>query len=124
MSTKTKKKFYAYKVAGASGVLTSWNECEGLVSGRNAHYRGFATMAEARAWLDAGARYEKKAVKKAEERRDLPDDAVFFDSGTGRGKGTEVNVTDRNGVPLTHLVVQEKELTPFGTVCVSGKTNN
>ncbi|NOZ02150.1 MAG: ribonuclease HI [Deltaproteobacteria bacterium] len=124
MSSKTKNKFYAYQMAGASGIVTSWNECESIVSGRNARYRGFATRAEAQAWLDAGAMYENKAAKKAGQRRDLPVDAVYFDSGTGRGRGTEVNVTDREGVPLAHLVVDERDLTPFGTVLVRGKTNN
>lgn len=124
MSSKKSRKFYAYHMAGGTGIVTSWNQCESIVSGQNARYRGFATREEAQAWLDAGARYEDKAAKKAELRRELPEDAIYFDAGTGRGRGTEVNVTDRDGVPLAHLVVQEKELTPFGTVLVLGKTNN
>ncbi|MBL6975327.1 MAG: viroplasmin family protein [Deltaproteobacteria bacterium] len=124
MSSRKKKNFYAYAMAGSTGIVTSWNECEGLVSGRNARYRGFVTRKEAQAWLDAGARYEDKAAKKAEKQMELPADALYFDAGTGRGKGTEVNVTDREGVPLAHLVADEKAITRFGTVLVRGKTNN
>lgn len=124
MSSRKKKKYYAYAMAGSSGIVTSWNECEGLVSGHNARYRGFATRDEAQAWLDGGARYEDKAAKKAEKQRELPADAIYFDAGTGRGKGTEVNVTDREGVPLAYLAADEKDLTRFGTVLVRGKTNN
>jgi len=124
VSKKTKKKFYAYTVDGEQGIVGSWAECDGIVSGRRARYRGFPSRDEAQAWLDAGAQYEDKVAKKADELESLPTDAIFFDAGTGRGRGTEVNVTDRDGVPLVHLVVMEKELTPFGTVLVRGKTNN
>jgi ribonuclease HI len=56
---------------------------------------------------------------------DLPEDAVYFDAGTGRGDGTESNVTDRAGTPLAHLEAPAHVLTRFGTIRLSpGRTNN
>lgn len=165
-----RKRFYAWRVGGREGVTTSWPECEALVSGRNARYKGFATRAEAEAWLRAGARYgpwddgvaspwmqraaesgegghrppvlgalgrHRKSSRAVAAGRDdstprtprldgpLPRDAVYFDSGTGRGRGTEVNVTTRDRKPLAHLVAPGERITPHGTVLLSpGRTNN
>lgn len=166
-----RKRFYAWRVGDREGVTTSWPECESLVSGQNARYKGFATREEADAWLRAGARYgpwddgvtspwmtqtaepgegsqEDPPVPRAlAPRRErhraagattgdsppptprlegpLPRDAVYFDSGTGRGHGTEVNVTTWDRKPLAHLVAPGERITPSGTVQLSpGRTNN
>ena len=122
---KKKRKFYAYLVVhGESGVTRSWPECEAVTSGRNARYRGFATEGEARAWLEAGARYDFRPRKERAPARDFPEDAVFFDAGTGGGGGTRARVTDRDGVPLAHLACEEDDLTPEGNVRLPGRTNN
>jgi len=118
-------RFYAWACEGEQGVETSWPACEVRVHGRAARYRGFATRDEALAWLAAGATYESRGPRKAAQRAALPDDAIFFDAGTGRGQGTEVNVTDRDGVPLVHLANPKYPVTEFGTVRLpAGKTNN
>ena len=126
MGSGPAKRFYAWVAQGSSGVESSWADCEALVRGRpGARYKGFATRAQADAWLDAGGQYEDRAARKAERQADLPQDAIFFDAGTGRGDGTEANVTDRDGVPLAHLAAPENVLTPFGTIRLSrGRTNN
>jgi ribonuclease HI len=126
VGAKAAKNCYAWTVQGEEGIASSWNECESRVSGRKgARFRGFATRQEARAWLDAGAQYAARGEKKARERVDLPEDAVFFDAGTGRGNGTEANVTDRDGTPLAHLEAPAQLLTQFGTIQLSpGRTNN
>ncbi len=126
MGSKAAKNVYAWTAGDEEGIAASWPECEARVVGRKgARYRGFATRQDARAWLDAGARYEDRGAKKARDRMDLPEDAVFFDAGTGRGNGTEANVTDRDGTPLAHLEAPEHVLTPFGTIQLSpGRTNN
>ncbi|MHC4778292.1 MAG: RNase H1/viroplasmin domain-containing protein [Planctomycetota bacterium] len=123
MAGKKKKKFYAYFIVGGeSGVTGSWPDCEALTSGRSARYRGFPTEAEARAWLEAGARYDFRP--KEDRARDFPEDAIFFDAGTGGGGGTRARVTDRDGVPLAHLGCEEDDLTPEGNVRLPGRTNN
>ena len=118
-------RFYAWACDGAQGIETSWPACDARVHGRAARYRGFPTRHEAQAWLDAGAVYESRGPRKAAQRQALPQDAIFFDAGTGRGLGTEVNVTDRDGVPLVHLANPKYPVTEFGTVRLpNDKTNN
>lgn len=142
MGRGAKKSCYAWRVGDEEGVVSSWSACAARVSGRsNARYKGFRTRREALEWLAAGAPWGREYG--GLPRRDaelplvnddrgppldevgLPEDAVFFDSGTGRGQGTEVNVTDRDGVPLAHLVVAKSRLSPRGTIFLSkGRTNN
>jgi ribonuclease HI len=121
----SKKKVYAFLVEGQEGVVRTWAECEARVKGRSARFKGFETEASARAWLAQGAPYEHKAVKHLEAKASLPKDAVYFDSGTGRGQGTEIAATDADGVPVLHLVLPAHDLTPRGTHFLPrGSTNN
>ncbi|HOU53182.1 MAG TPA: ribonuclease H family protein [Myxococcota bacterium] len=126
MGRRHSPKVYAWKVGDEAGLAGTWAECRARVQGQSgARYRGFATVDEARAWLDQGAPYEPRQQRREVLRQDLPEDALYFDAGTGRGTGTEANVTDRAGTPLAHLVAPERVLTPFGTIRLSpGRTNN
>jgi len=124
MTKKKKNHFYAYRHEADSGIVTNWPECERIVKGRKAHYKGFQTRAEAQAWLDAGARYEPRKAKKRQDQSELPKDAIFFDAGTGRGMGVEVRVTERDGTPLTFLAVPEQDITAEGNLRLAGRTNN
>lgn len=128
MGNRTQARCYAWSLGGRQGIVPTWAECERIVSGKPARFRGFATRELAQAWLDDGARYEPKAAKAARKtvlRQDLPDDAIFFDAGTGRGLGTEINVTDRDGVPLLHLGDPDGPVTERGTIVLGrGRTNN
>lgn len=121
----SKKKVYAFLVDGQSGVTRSWAECEAHVMGRSARFKGFETEDAARAWLARGAPYDHKAAKKHDAQGALPHDAVYFDSGTGRGQGTEIAVTGAEGAPVLHLVLPARALTPRGTHFLpAGSTNN
>lgn len=125
MSKKYKKSYYAFWTEDDKGIVATWSECESRVLGRAARYRGFATRQEAEAWLDAGAPYEQRAARKAKAQADLPENAVYFDSGTGGGNGAEINVTDRDGLPLLFVAVDEAQLTSKGTFLLpEGATNN
>jgi ribonuclease HI len=125
MAAAGKNHFYAYAMEGRQGIVKSWAECEAKVRGKSARYRGFVTFAEAKEWLASGAKYEDKAAFKREAAEKLPKGAVYFDAGTGRGVGTEIAVTDAEGIPLLHLALPEKELTERGThILPEGKTNN
>ena len=120
-------KVYAYVTESGSGIVDSWEACEARVRGRQARYKGFKDRAAAEAWIAGGARYEDRDAEKHAAAAELPDDAIFFDSGTGRGRGTEVNVVDREGVPLVHLAGDELGgvLTKEGTVLLGRqRTNN
>ncbi len=108
-SSKSKKKFYAYLVPAKKlkGIAEGWLECERIVSGQvGARYRGFKTREEAEEWLRLGARYEIKSVQKLEK-------GIYFDAGTGRGKGVEISVTDERGKNLLHKVLPKSELNRF-----------
>ncbi len=125
MTKKYKKNFYAFWTDDEKGIVATWSECERRVQGKAARYRGFATRQEAEAWLEAGAPYEQRAARKAQARENLPDNAVYFDSGTGGGNGAEINVTDRDGLPLLYVAVDEGQLTPEGTFLLpKDATNN
>ena len=124
MAKKKKNKFYAFKTPSEEGVVTSWPACEAKVKGKQARYKGFPTQKEADDWLSAGARYENKALKKKIQQSSLPQNAIFFDAGTGRGVGTEVRVTDRAGTPLTFMALEKDQVTPEGNLLLSDKTNN
>jgi ribonuclease HI len=121
---KKKSKFYAYLLpdTGESGILPNWPECQAIVSGRNARYRGFPTRAEAMDWLRAGAPYPEQKIK--EPPPDFPEDAVFFDAGTGGGGGTRARITDRTGDSRAHLAVDEDRIDAHGNVPLPGRTNN
>jgi len=108
---KTKNNYYAYKLpTGKSGIVADWKSCEKLVSGiRGARYRGFPMRSDADVWLATGAAYEPKA--KPVMRHEL---GVYFDAGTGRGKGVEVSVTDAHGKSLLHKTLTAKNINRFG----------
>jgi ribonuclease HI len=119
-------KWYAWAIDGERGVCGTWPECERIVRGRRAaRFRSFADRADAERWLAEGAPARDRARDKREALDALPENAVFFDSGTGPGRGVEVNVTDRDGVPMAHLAAPaEGELTAQGTVVLGRKRTN
>jgi ribonuclease HI len=120
---KTPNKYYAYVLpSGRRGLVSDWKQCEKLVSGvMGARYRGFASKQEAEAWLAAGAAYEPKPkLKKHRE------PGIYFDAGTGRGLGVEINVTDAQGKSLLHKTMPPRAVSRFGTHRLKDKeaTNN
>lgn len=108
MATKAKK-FYAYYIAERNdkGIFISWDECKNFISGKkNIRYKSFPTKAEAEEWLNSGAKYEpnpelkEKKLLKAKTNQAAKErlqEGIYFDSGTGRGIGVEVRVTDVHG---------------------------
>ena len=135
-----KKKHYAYLLleSNEQGVVNSWPECQSIVQGRQARYRGFPSLEEAQQWLEDGAKYEQKAKKSRKSTgspgkasksstsvlaSELPREAIYFDAGTGRGY-TEARVSDCEGTPLTFLAVAEDEISPQGNLSLRGRSNN
>ncbi len=94
-----KRKYYAYLIPRTKkkGITENWNECEKIIHGEiNSRFKCFKTFKEAEEWLKAGAVYGFK--KKLEL-------GIYFDSGTGRGLGVEISVTNKNG---NNLLIQRK----------------
>jgi ribonuclease H-related protein len=117
-----KTKYYAYFIPGRSqGVTDNWPDCEKMVKGtRDARYRSFPNREDAQAWLRGGARYEDKGKKIAPKIQK----GIYFDSGTGRGKGVEVSVTDEKGKDLLGEILPKSKINKFGKHSVKDATNN
>ncbi len=97
-----KKKFYAYLLVNenVSGIVDNWEECKKIVDSKPARYKSFTTYEDASNWLESGAKYEKKLIEKEKIDRSKLDDGIYFDAGTGRGRGVEVRVTNKFGDSL------------------------
>lgn len=108
------KKYYAYRLAsGKVGICDNWKDCEKIVSGRDARFRGFSSLDEAESWLSGGAQYEIKERKPKKEKIELLE-GIYFDAGTGRGNGVEISVTDEKGENLLHKAMPKSKLNIHG----------
>lgn len=92
-------KFYAwFNTYNDRGIDKDWETCK---SRKALRYKSFRTEQEAKEWLLDGAKYDKPQIKL--------DEGVYFDSGTGRGRGiTEVRVTDKDKNSLLKHLVNSK----------------
>ena len=91
-----KQKYYAYFFDEKNnGIVDTWSECEKIVHGTKARYKSFIDKSVAQDWLDSGANYERNISLKTPVDTTL-EKGIYFDSGTGRGIGVEVRVTDEN----------------------------
>ncbi len=109
------KKYYVYFLDNKNnGITDTWDKCKNIVSGTNARYKSFKTLSEAETWLKSGANYEYGKKEREKERKEKEflnyklEDAVYFDSGTGRGEGVEVRITDENKKSLIETLLDEK----------------
>lgn len=112
------KKYFAFYIPSSDkrGVVDNWEDCRKQVSGKpNARFKGFKTRKEAEEWLEAGADYSLK--KELEP-------GIYFDAGTGRGKGVEVSVTDEKGFNLLAEVLPKKNLNKFGKYVLGDEATN
>lgn len=73
------KKYYAVKRGKITGVFDNWASCKESVDGYpGAEYKGFATLAEAKAYLGDGDETESDAVENAKEEPAIGDQAEIF----------------------------------------------
>lgn len=114
--------FYGFLIpsTGESGIKNSWAECKKKVDGVvGARYKGFSTIVDAKKWLKEGALYgiKEKVVLK---------NGIYFDAGTGYGKGVEISVTDEKGTNLLHDILPKNIINHRGKhwVLEKGATNN
>lgn len=126
------KKVYAYFLENENkrGIVETWDECKVLVHGKKARYKSFADRTEGIKWLEAGAHYETKPVNelpkvKKEKLKELLTKGIYFDSGTGRGIGVEVRVTDIDGNSLLKKSSFVFDINEFGNLNLGfQRTNN
>lgn len=110
-------KYYAYVLPqqNRSGITEGWAECEKLVSRESgARYKAFRFRAAAEKWLRAGARYEQQHDGSARRASFTIKPGIYFDAGTGRGRGVEISVTDEQSKNLLHKVLPRALINEFG----------
>ena len=130
-----KQKYYAYFFDDKrNGIVESWTECEKIVKGTKARYKSFIDKAVAQNWLDSGANYERKISSTTSIITKL-EKGIYFDSGTGRGIGVEVRITDENKVSFLETLPKETvkkilkgtnwTVNEYGNICLgANRTNN
>ena len=113
-----KHKYYGYFIPWThkKGITDNWKECEKIIHGEvNSRFKGFKTFKEAEEWLKAGAAYSfKKKLKPG----------IYFDSGTGRGLGVEISVTNEKGNNLLTHKKFKKHLDKAGHFILKDVSNN
>lgn len=108
----TKKKFYAVRYNGYSGVFTSWDECKLHVHGRpNATYKSFRTLREAEEFAHGGdakpETHSGSAAGIAGEKVESPDEVVEpFQNTTEVGQ----DATGKGDPPLTDVGIAIEEI--------------
>jgi len=104
-------KVYAYflELTGESGIVNTWAECQEKIKGvKKARYKSFLERVQAENWLTRGAIYEKKeAFQRKEIQKKELKEGIYFDAGTGRGRGVEVRITNRNRESLINSILTE-----------------
>ncbi|MEG1337471.1 MAG: ribonuclease H family protein [Cetobacterium sp.] len=119
-------KYYAFVVdkENIHGIVTTWEECQKKTKGKGARYKSFKSHQEALEWIKAGGVYEDKKAK-FKAAKELLEDEIYFDAGTGRGIGVEVRVTNKNGDSLLDVIMPENMINEFGNYLAPvGSTNN
>ncbi|WP_297596982.1 ribonuclease H family protein [uncultured Cetobacterium sp.] len=119
-------KYYAFVIdrENTHGIVLTWDECQIKTKGKGARYKSFKTHLEALEWIKAGGIYEDKKAKHRAA-KDLLEDEIYFDAGTGRGIGVEVRVTNKNGDSLLDILMPEDMINEFGNyLAPKGSTNN
>ena len=88
--------FYAYILNDKKGIVEDWESCKALVNGvSGAKFKKFKTLVEANVFINNGE-------------IEL-EDAIYFDAGTGRGRGVEVRVTDKNKNSLIPFLKENRK---------------
>ena len=88
--------FYAYILIDKKGIVEDWESCKALVNGvSGAKFKKFKTLVEANAFIN-------------NEEVEL-EDAIYFDAGTGRGRGVEVRITDKNKNSLIPVLKENRK---------------
>lgn len=95
--------FYAYILNNdGKGIVDSWNKCEAIVKGQSLiKYKKFKTIEEATEFISNNGILEKPISN-------LDKNAIYFDAGTGRGRGVEVRITRSNGTSLLSYIKEKK----------------
>lgn len=129
-----KENYFAYILPqkDISGVVRTWVECETFIQGeKSARYKKFPTHLQAVEYILHILSPEKDIQELDKKTAILDKNALYFDSGTGRGVGVEISVKNGDGDNLLHFLEEEgffeEELSTWGSYIFPkelGYTNN
>ncbi|AHH08814.1 ribonuclease H family protein [Borrelia anserina] len=91
------KKYYACILNNKNEkfIFTSWEECKNKITGQKNKIKSFKTREEAENWL---SRDGKPGIHPK---------GIYFDSGTGRGKGVEIRIVNEKGISIINKVINQ-----------------
>ncbi|WP_215537464.1 ribonuclease H family protein [Borreliella bavariensis] len=98
-------------------IFKSWEECKTTIKGKNNKIKSFKTIEQAQNWLlDNG--------NKIINHRPI---GIYFDSGTGRGKGVEIRVVNEKRISILDKILDQSLINEYGNHYVKnfqGISNN
>ncbi|ASQ29558.1 ribonuclease HI [Borrelia miyamotoi] len=112
------KKYYAcvLKNKNEKIIFTSWEECKNKIKGQSNRIKSFQTRKEAENWL---LRDGKTDIYYTE--------GIYFDSGTGRGKGIEIRVVNEKGISIINKIIEQSLINDYNNYYIKnfdGISNN
>ncbi|BCR21437.1 ribonuclease H family protein [Borrelia miyamotoi] len=112
------KKYYAcvLKNKNEKIIFTSWEECKNKIKGQSNRIKSFKTRKEAENWL---LRDDKTDIYYPE--------GIYFDSGTGRGKGIEIRVVNEKGMSIINKIIDQSLINDYNNYYIKnfdGISNN
>ncbi|AJA90613.1 ribonuclease HI [Borreliella chilensis] len=85
-------------------IFKSWEECKTIIKGKNNKIKSFKTLEQAQNWLFNN---ENKICHH-------PPIGIYFDSGTGRGKGVEIRVVNEKGISILDKILDKALINEYG----------
>lgn len=117
--------FYAYFIVETQecGIVRDWKICSQRVAGKKSQFQKFQDYRQA---IDFLSSFSQQDLSSDQDLASLSN-SLFFDSGTGRGSGVEVSVTNHGGEDVLKEIIDLKYLTTHGTYLIPNEkkaTNN
>ncbi|WKC79282.1 viroplasmin family protein [Borreliella turdi] len=99
-------------------IFKSWEECKNTIKGKNNKIKSFKTIEQAQNWLFYNGNEDKIHHHPI---------GIYFDSGTGRGKGVEIRVVNEKRIPILDKILDKSLINEYGNHYVKdfqGISNN
>ncbi|WP_301409864.1 ribonuclease H family protein [Borreliella tanukii] len=97
-------------------IFKSWEECKATIKGKNNKIKSFKTIEQAQNWLfNNGDKIYQSPI------------GIYFDSGTGRGKGVEIRVVNEKRISILDKILDKSLINEYGNHYVKnfqGISNN
>ncbi|WPM05513.1 ribonuclease H family protein [Borreliella sinica] len=97
-------------------IFKSWEECKTAIKGKNNKIKSFKSIEQAQNWLlYNGDKINQHPI------------GIYFDSGTGRGKGVEIRIVNEKGISILDKILDTSLINEYGNHYVKnfqGISNN